>query len=133
MEEISKELNWEEPREMFILGYLHDIGRKWQGRNDEHEKIGAEELKKSGYKYWQEVREHSQFNEYRSEELDLLNFADMSVDKDGNIVPMQDRIKDFRNRYGNEIEKWLERNKKELERLESKFGKIRDKILRKES
>ena len=133
MEEIAKELNWEEPREMFILGYLHDIGRKWQRENDEHEKIGAEELKKSDYKYWQEVREHSQFNEYRSEELDLLNFADMSVDKDGNIVPMQDRIKDFRNRYGNEIEKWLERNKKELERLESKFGKIRDKILRKES
>lgn len=68
---------------------------------------------------------------YRSEELDLLNFADMSVDKDGNIVSMQDRIKDFRNRYGNEIEEWLERNKKELERLESKFGKIRDKILSK--
>ena len=55
----------------------------------------------------------------------------MSVDKDGNIVSMQDRIKDFRNRYGNEIEEWLERNKKELERLESKFGKIRDKILSK--
>lgn len=133
MEEIAQELNWPNPRQMFILGYLHDVGRKWQTEKDEHEKIGGNELKLCNYKYWQEVKYHSSFKDYNSEELDLLNYADLHVDKDGKIVSIAERLADWKTRYDEEyIENWYNKDKESIERLENKFGNILDKIRIKE-
>ena len=87
-------------KDMFTLGLLHDIGYEF-GSSEEHHIIGCEMLKNQGYKYYKEVLHHGKpINDYSSKELDLLNYADMSVDKQGNIVSFDDRLQDIAIRRG---------------------------------
>ena len=100
---------------------------------DEHEKIGGNELKLCNYQYWQEIKYHSNFKDYNSEELDLLNYADLHVDKDGKIVSMTERIADLKTRYNEGyIEDWFNKDKDSINRLENKFGNVLDRIRIKE-
>lgn len=95
MVEISKKLNLDEDtqKEMFILGFNHDIGYEYD-ENNEHGKVGGIMLKNSGYKYWQEVYYHGEINiEYSSIYLDILNSADMQIDKFGNDVGFDGRLR----------------------------------------
>jgi len=86
--------------EMFTLGLLHDIGYEFGG-SEEHHQVGAEMLKKQNYKYYKEVLYHGKpVKEYSSTALDLLNYADMHIDKKGNFVTFEDRLKDIENRRG---------------------------------
>ena len=69
--------------------------------NKEHNTTGGELLKNNGYKYWKEVYYHgSDQDEYNSLYLDILNEADMSVDKYGNDVGFESRLEDIGKRYG---------------------------------
>ena len=87
-------------QEMFTLGLLHDIGYEFGG-SEEHHKTGADILEKQNYKYHKEVLYHDKPTEdYSSPELDLLNFADMHIDKKGNYVSFEDRLEDIKNRRG---------------------------------
>ena len=87
-------------QEMFTLGLLHDIGYEFGGSEEHHTK-GAEILEKQGYKYYREVLYHGKpTSEYSSPALDLLNFADMHIDKKGNYVTFEDRLQDIANRRG---------------------------------
>lgn len=89
-----------ELHDLFILGMVHDIGYRF-GDNISHNEIGSEMLKKDGYKYWQEVKYHGVPNcEYKSEYLEILNWADLSIDKYGNDVGFSARIEDIKSRYG---------------------------------
>lgn len=86
--------------ELFLLGYLHDIGYNF-GNNENHNIIGGKILKDNNYKYWKEVYYHGIPNsEYKSLYLDILNYADMSIDKYGNDVSFEKRLEDVKNRYG---------------------------------
>ena len=90
----------EQLKELFLLGYLHDIGYQF-GTNENHNIIGGNILKESNYKYWQEVYYHGVPNsEYKSLYLDILNAADMMIDKYGNDVGFDKRLEDVKNRYG---------------------------------
>ena len=90
----------DELQELFILGYNHDIGYEF-GENINHAKIGGEVLKNSGYKYWREVYYHGDINSsYESSFLDILNLADMQIDKDGREVGFGKRLEDIGKRYG---------------------------------
>jgi len=102
MVELGKEQNLldEQLRELFLLGYLHDIGYQF-GINENHNVIGGNLLKNSNYKYWKEVYYHGIPNsEYKSLYLDILNTADMMIDKCGNDVGFDKRLDDIKNRYG---------------------------------
>lgn len=89
-----------DPKEMFTLGLLHDIGYEF-GDSEEHHLNGYNILKKQNYSYAKEVLYHGKpTNEYYSKALDLLNFADMHVDKKGNYVEFSDRLEDIKNRRG---------------------------------
>jgi len=102
MVELGKEKNLldEQLRELFLLGYLHDIGYQF-GINENHNVIGGNLLKNSNYKYWKEVYYHGIPNsEYKSLYLDILNTADMMIDKCGNDVGFDKRLDDIKNRYG---------------------------------
>ena len=102
MVELGKEKNLldEQLRELFLLGYLHDIGYQF-GINENHNVIGGNLLKNSNYKYWKEVYYHGIPNsEYKSLYLDILNTADMMIDKYGNDVGFDKRLDDIKNRYG---------------------------------
>ena len=73
------------------------------------------------FKYWKEIYYHGEIDiEYSSLYLDILNQADMQIDKYGNDVGYDKRLEDIKQRYGNnsiqyinakEIIKRLERGK----------------------
>ena len=98
----EKDLSEEQLKELFILGYNHDIGYRF-GNNENHNIIGSNILKECNYKYWKEVYYHGVPNsEYKSLYLDILNIADMSIDKYGNDVGFDKRLEDIKTRYGEE-------------------------------
>ena len=95
----EKDLSEEQLKELFILGYNHDIGYQF-GNNENHNMIGGNLLKECNYKYWKEVYYHGVPNsEYKSLYLDILNYADMSIDKYGNDVGFDKRLEDIKSRY----------------------------------
>lgn len=111
MVELSEKAGWSPAKcqEMFLLGYVHDIGYEFAENQCDHADIGAEILKEQGYKYWQEVALHGKIDSsYESEELRMLNIADMSVDSKGNRVGAKKRLEDIGDRYGLESKQYLE-------------------------
>ena len=103
MVKIGKEYNLSESdlQDLFILGYNHDIGYSLCSNKIEHNIIGGEKLKDTGYKYWREVYYHGNPNcEYQSLFLKILNMADMQIDRYGNYVGYENRLEDIKNRYG---------------------------------
>lgn len=99
MKEKAKSWGLDE-QEMFCLGFLHDIGYEFSDVQD-HPVIGAELLKNQGYKYYQEILNHGNpESTYQSKALDLLNYADLHIDGNGNYVTMLDRLEDIKSRYG---------------------------------
>ena len=103
MQEIGKKLGLkdDELKELFVLGLNHDIGYEYTENGKNHNKVGGEILKASGFKHWREVYYHGELtNEYSSLYLDILNYADMQVDKFGNDIGFSGRIKDIKSRYG---------------------------------
>ena len=110
MKEISLEKgeSMEYAQEMFLLGYLHDIGYEFSSVQTEHNKIGGEMLKASSYRYWKEVYYHGEVqDEYWSKELDLLNACDMMVSSGGERISPQDRLSDIASRYGDDSPQFL--------------------------
>ena len=97
-----KNLGKEQLDELFMLGYVHDIGYQYiDEKHPSHNEEGAKKLKEAGYKYWQEVKYHGMINvDYHSEYLDILNEADMQIDKYGNDVGFDKRLEDIKGRYG---------------------------------
>ena len=110
MIEIGKKFKLEESdlQDLFILGYNHDIGYEFSIDNTEHNIIGGQILKNNGYKYWKEVYYHGNPNaEYNSLFLKILNMADMQIDKYGNDVGFDKRLKDIKNRYGEDSKPYI--------------------------
>ena len=109
MMEIGKKYNLtnDELEELFILGLNHDIGYEF-GEGSNHNKTGGEILKKSNYKYYKEVYYHGEIDcDYSSLYLDILNMADMQIDKYGNDVGYDKRLEDIKSRYGEESDVYI--------------------------
>ena len=105
MMEIGKEkdLTELELKELFLLGYNHDIGYEFSDKGINHNIIAGELLKENGFKYWKEVYYHGEIDlNYKSMYLDILNQADMQIDKYGNDVGYEKRLEDIKQRYGEE-------------------------------
>ena len=95
----SKGLKISDLNDLFTLGIVHDIGYEF-GSSNEHQKLGGLVLKENGYRYWQEVYYHGLVqNEYSSLFLDILNQADMQIDKKGVDVGYSGRLEDIKSRY----------------------------------
>lgn len=101
----NKNLSDDEIENCFIIGYNHDIGYEFTTNGLKHNVIGGEILKKSGFKYWKEIYYHGEIDtEYESIYLNILNEADMQIDKYGNDVGYKKRLEDIKNRYGENSE-----------------------------
>jgi len=103
MKQIAIELglNDEEINDCFVIGFIHDIGYEFATNKTEHNKIGGEILKRNNFKYWKEIYYHGETEiEYESLYLDILNQADMQIDKYGNDVGYDKRLEDIKSRYG---------------------------------
>ena len=100
---LNYNLNEEQIQELFILGFNHDIGYEFDSSGRNHNKIGGIILKNSGYNYWKEVYYHGEItDEYESLYLNILNQADMQIDKYGNDVGYEKRLDDIESRYGSD-------------------------------
>ena len=118
MKVLSKIKGWsiERQQEMLVLGMLHDIGYELNPKTDDHAKIGGEFLKSQGYTYWREIYHHGKADcEYKSEELDLLNTADLTIGPFGNNVGVQERLFDIQSRYGVDSESYINSRKLAIE------------------
>lgn len=101
----NKKLSEEKIINCFIIGYNHDIGYEFTTNGLNHNIIGGEILKNCGFKFWKEIYYHGEINdEYNSIYLDILNQADMQIDKYGNDVGYDKRLEDIQNRYGENSE-----------------------------
>jgi hypothetical protein len=99
----EKDLTDLELKELFLLGYNHDIGYEFSNKGINHNVIGGEILKENGFKHWKEVYYHGEINlDYKSMYLEILNQADMQIDKYGNDVGYEKRLEDIKQRYGEE-------------------------------
>lgn len=110
MVEIGKayNLNDSELQELFVLGFNHDIGYEFTNKGLNHNVIGGNILKESGYKFWQEVYNHGNPNSnYSSLYLKILNMVDMQIDKYGNDVGYKKRLEDIKSRYGDNSRPYL--------------------------
>jgi len=106
--------------EMFILGMLHDIGYEFGG-SEMHHQVGAQILEKQNYKYYKEVLYHGKPNvNYSSPALDLLNFADMHINKKGEYVSFEDRLEDIKSRRGEDSPHY-KNSKIIIDKLKEKF------------
>lgn len=104
----SKNLSEEDTKTCFIIGFNHDIGYEFTNNGINHNKIGGEILKQNDFKYWKEIYYHGELNsEYKSIFLDILNQADMQIDKYGNDVGYDKRLEDIKNRYGEDSEVYI--------------------------
>lgn len=100
----SKNLSDEDIKNCFIIGYNHDIGYEFTKNGNNHSTIGGEILR-NNFKYWREIYYHGEINvEYKSLYLDILNQADMQIDKYGNDVGYDKRLEDIKSRYGEDSE-----------------------------
>ncbi len=100
---LSPRLNLD-PKEMFVLGYLHDVGYEWIKKTESSEGHGYNAsviLENDNYKYSPEVRFHGKTNCLNmSVESRLLNWTDMHVNSKGEIVTFDERLLDIKKRYG---------------------------------
>lgn len=99
----NKNLTNEEINNCFLIGFNHDIGYEFTKNGENHNYIGGQILKETGFKYWKEIYYHGEIDiKYSSLYLDILNQADMQIDKHGNDVGYDKRLEDIKKRYGEE-------------------------------
>lgn len=103
--------SWDEARsrQMFLLGLVHDCGYEFAENPLDHPVVGGELLKEAGFSLWREVRWHGVAHAtYYSDELLLLNIADMLVSRDGTRVTLAQRLDDIEQRYGFDSEQLMQ-------------------------
>jgi hypothetical protein len=87
--------------DMFVLGMLHDMGYEFMESNASHAAVGGEILKRNNYKYWQEVALHGDETvDNMSDELFILNCADMSTGPSGENFTFDERLQEIAVRFG---------------------------------
>lgn len=97
----------QELQDLFVLGYLHDIGYEFATDPDDHAAVGGEVLKRLGFTYWAEVANHGNpESSYSSAELDLLNLADMHTSPTGKRVTYAERLQDIADRHGEDSSRY---------------------------
>lgn len=91
--------------DMFLLGIMHDLGYEFIESNASHAAIGGEILKRSGYQYWEEVTQHGDETvDDMTDELFILNCADMSTGPNGEDFTFDERLKEIAQRFGKDAD-----------------------------
>lgn len=95
---IAKDFGYDEQyaREMFALGWNHDIGYEFNPVN--HENIGADML--PNYKYVEFIQSHGLVPKQITKEWIIINLADMTTSPTGEETTIEDRLAEIESRYG---------------------------------
>ena len=98
----------EKAKQMFTMGLLHDIGYEFVPDQLQHAHVGGELLRDIGYRYWQEVYHHGDPNSFfKSDELTVLNLADMQTSPKGALITLDERLSDIAERYGETSQQFI--------------------------
>lgn len=98
----------QECQQMFIMGFLHDIGYEFTKNQPDHNRVGGELLKQAGYVHAEPIISHGDPTaDFTDERVLLINYADMSVDSSGKFVGFSTRLKDIASRYGSESPQYI--------------------------
>ena len=93
--------NAQSTEDMFLLGVMHDLGYEFMESNASHAAVGGEILKRNNYQYWSEVSLHGDETvDNMSDELFILNCADMSTGPNGEDFTFDERLAEIANRFG---------------------------------
>ena len=95
---IAKDFGYDEQyaREMFALGWNHDIGYEFDPIN--HENVGADIL--PNYKYAEFIRSHGLAPAQLTKEWIIINLADMTTSPTGEETNIEARLVEIESRYG---------------------------------
>ena len=105
--------------DMFLLGIMHDLGYEFIESNTSHAAIGGEILKRNNYRYWQEVSMHGDEKvDNMSDELFILNCADMSTGPSGEDFTFEQRLEEIASRFGKQSQAY-QKCVIEIEKLKS--------------
>ncbi len=107
--EIAKSKGYDEDycRKMFFVGYIHDIGYEFSENPEEHGYVAAKILESAGitdYNLTSAIKFHGckldELPVARTNEIDILTIADLSVDYKGDFVDVSNRLLSIGFRYG---------------------------------
>ena len=102
--ENSKSLfGWDDEKreEMFLMGLVHDFAYEFVSDQRQHEHAGGVILNRVGFAYADEVFSHGDPDvEVWSEELFVLNLADMTTSSTGERCSFDERLGSVVERYG---------------------------------
>ena len=95
---IAKDFGYDEQyaREMFALGWNHDVGYEFDPIN--HENVGADIL--PNYKYAEFIRSHGLAPAQLTKEWIIINLADMTTSPTGEETTIEARLAEIESRYG---------------------------------
>ena len=100
-------LSEDECRKAFIIGFLHDVGYEFSENNLERPTKGKELIQETLGVELLEIQEHGNPDAEQTLFLSILNEADMTVDSKGNVVSVEDRLIDIKNRYSEDAIEYL--------------------------
>ena len=106
--QLAKENNYSEEicRDCFVMGFLSNIGREFTDSNVNHAQVSAEILEHmygSFENIIDSIAHHSDcsyLKENSSLRLQLLNQAIMTTNSDGEIISVQERLNEIKDKYG---------------------------------
>lgn len=88
-------------RGLFLMGLTHDFAYTFVENQTEHEHEGGRILKLSGFDWAEAVFNHGNPDiENWTDDLLILNIADMTTSPDGKPITTNQRLEDIENRYG---------------------------------
>ena len=88
-------------RSLFTMGLTHDFAYAFVENQTDHEHEGGRILKLSGFDWAEAVFDHGDPDvENWTDELLILNLADMTTSPDGKPTTIGQRLEDIENRYG---------------------------------
>lgn len=101
------ELEEEDCRKAFVIGFLHDIGYEFSENNLEHPEVGRALIKETLGVELSEIEKHGDPDAEQTLFLSILNEADMTVDSKGNVVSVEERLQDIVSRYSEDAIEYL--------------------------
>ena len=88
-------------RGLFLMGLTHDFAYAFVENQTDHEHEGGRILKLSGFDWAEAVFDHGDPDvDDWTDELLILNLADMTTSPDGKPITIGQRLEDIENRYG---------------------------------
>ena len=88
-------------RGLFLMGLVHDFAYAFVENQTDHEHEGGRILELSGFDWAEAVFDHGNPDiENWTDELLILNIADMTTSPDGKPITIGQRLEDIENRYG---------------------------------